>query len=211
MAAEPDKPLSSPMAASTPSLPAAPLLVPPFATTLVQPVNEDLLGEIRLFQSDSMARYKFNNTWDVFLTVLGILLSIAVVVSGFVKRPEVSAILGAIVGAVVTAQKAFPFGQRASFYRLLIGQSSNLITRASQGVIGKAEAVNTLSSMRMDFAQQLPRGSSYQPGSTVDLKQGTPQTDDGQRQDPQKQTHDPASTTMHNEQLEPDLGGTPHV
>lgn len=125
-----------------------------------EPANKTLLNEICSFREDSMARYRFNNTWDVFLSIFGILLSIAVVACGFLRMPIVSAILGAFVAAVVTAQKAFPFGQRASFYRLLIGQSSNLATRASQEVIGKTEAVNTLSSMRMDFAQQLPRGSS---------------------------------------------------
>ena len=55
-----------------------------------------------------------------------------------------SAVLGAIVGAVVTAQKAFPFGQRSSFYRLLIGQTDNLMTRATQGLWNKKEVVDTL-------------------------------------------------------------------
>src|SRR5262249_41073405 len=130
--------------------------------------NTDLIGEIQNLYSDCTARYRFNNRWDVFLTVLGILLSIGVVAAGFANSPFVSAILGAIVAAVVTAQKAFPFGQRANFYRLLIGQSRNLITRASQGLLGKSDVVNTLSSLRMDFAQQLPRGSSSsQPNSSA--------------------------------------------
>lgn len=148
----------------------------------MEPVNKDLLDEIRAFREDSEGRYRFNNAWDVSLTILGILLSIAVVASGFLKRPEISAVLGAIVGAVVTAQKAFPFGQRANFYRLLIGQSSNLITRSSQGVIGKAEAVNTLSSLRMDFAQQLPRGSSTRQEGAGTPSQGTEQADGRQNQ-----------------------------
>lgn len=153
--------------------------------TSVDPVNGVLLEEIRAFRKDSEARYKFNNAWDVSLTVLGILLSIAVVAAGFSKQPEISAILGAIVGAVVTAQKAFPFGQRASFYRLLIGQSSNLITRASQRAIGKTEALNALASLRMDFAQQLPRGSSSQQAGTGAPKQDTSQADGGQGHEPQ--------------------------
>ena len=64
-----------------------------------------LLQEIAAFRADCERRYNFNNRWDIVLTVVGILLSIAVVAAGFIKRPEVSAVLGAIVGAVVTAQK----------------------------------------------------------------------------------------------------------
>jgi len=121
--------------------------------------SNGLLQEIAAFRTDCERRYNFNNRWDIVLTVVGILLSIAIVAAGFVKRPEISAVLGAIVGAVVTAQKAFPFGQRSSFYRLLVGQADNLITRTKQSLLTTKETVDLLSTLRMDFAQQLPRGS----------------------------------------------------
>jgi hypothetical protein len=135
------------------------------AGTSIEVASPELVIEITSFLTDCKARYRFNNAWDVTLTVLGILLSIAVVAAGFAKKPIISALLGAIVAAVVTAQKAFPFGQRANFYRLLIGQSQNLITRASQALIAKSDVVNVLTSLRMDFAQQLPRGSSSNPSN----------------------------------------------
>jgi hypothetical protein len=143
--------------------------MPPPAVAVFEPTPPDLIAEIRSFEQDSCVRYKFNNRWDIVLSVLGILLSIAIVAAGFLNRPWVSAILGAIVGAVVTAQKAFPFGSRAAFYRILIGQARNLHTRASQKVMDKNAVVNTLSSLRMDFAQQLPRGSSAQSSDTPPL------------------------------------------
>ena len=149
-----------------PTVALGPTQVPPLpvATTssTLEPINSDLMTEIKGFEADSLARYKFNNRWDIVLSVLGIVLSITVVAAGFLKNPEVSAVLGAVVGAVVTAQKAFPFGQRAAFYRLLIGQAGNLSTRASQGSVSKSTVIDTLSALRMDFAQQLPRGSSSQ-------------------------------------------------
>lgn len=128
-----------------------------------EPPSELLLREIEAFAKDCQKRYNFNNRWDIVLSVLGILLSIAVVGAGFWGKASVSAVLGAIVGAVLTAQKAFPFGQRATFYRLLIGQSANLITRANEGLLDKKHTVDTLTSLRMDFAQQLPRGSNAEP------------------------------------------------
>jgi len=134
--------------------------------------SNGLLQEIAAFRTDCERRYNFNNRWDIVLTVVGILLSIAVVVAGFVKRPEISAVLGAIVGAVVTAQKAFPFGQRSSFYRLLVGQADNLITRTKQNLLTTKEAVDLLSTLRMDFAQQLPRGSGSRSEDSPAAPQG---------------------------------------
>jgi hypothetical protein len=122
--------------------------------------NDGLLAEVQGFRKDCEHRYRFNNAWDVSLSVMGLLLSIAVVAAGFLKRPEVSAILGAVVAAALSAQKAFPFGQRVMFYRLLVGQTDNLVTRLRSGLISQKDAVELLASLRMDFAQQLPRGSS---------------------------------------------------
>lgn len=137
-----------------------PVSASPSPTPTSQPIGQPLLTEITDFRKDCHRRYLFNNRWDIALTLLGILLSIAVVAAGFFKSAEVSAILGAVVGAVITAQKAFPFGQRASFYRLLLGQTDNLSTRATEGLWNRKEVVDTLGTLRMDYAQQLPRGSS---------------------------------------------------
>lgn len=144
-----------------------------------------LLAEVESFRGDCQHRYRFNNGWDVSLSVLGLLLSIAVVGAGFLRSPEVSAILGAIVAAALSAQKAFPFGQRVMFYRLLVGQSENLLTRLRAGLISEKDGVDLLASLRMDFAQQLPRGSSTgdrQPGKTGNDAAGASQETEGQTQ-----------------------------
>ena len=120
----------------------------------------DLIAETEQFRLNCQKRYRFNNGWDVTLSIAGLLLSIAIVAAGFLKRPEVSAILGAVVAAVLSAQKAFPFGQRVMFYRVLSGQAENLLTRVRQGLLTTSQAVDQLSNLRTDFAQQLPRGSS---------------------------------------------------
>jgi hypothetical protein len=131
--------------------------------------DTDLLSEIEAFRADCLARYVFNNRWDSLLATLGIAMSIAVVGAGFSRRPEVSAVLGAVVGALVTAQRAFPFGQRASFYRLLIGQSENLATRVRSNLLTTHQTVDALSALRMDFAQELPRGT----GTAQNIAQST--------------------------------------
>lgn len=145
--------------------------------------NMPLIAEVESFRNDCRHRYRFNNAWDVSLSVVGLLLSIAVVAAGFWRRPEVSAILGAVVAAVFSAQKAFPFGQRVMFYRLLMGQSENLSTRLRSGLISQKDAVDLLASLRMDFAQQLPRGSSA--GDRVQAKNPPDGADTAQENDQQ--------------------------
>lgn len=155
----------NPIPAPVPAPP--PALGPLQSPAVFEPAPQDLIAEIGSFERDCCVRYKFNNRWDIVLSVLGLMLSIAIVGAGFLNMPWVSAVLGALVGSVVTAQKAFPFGSRAAFYRILIGQARNLLTTASQKIIDKRAVISTLSSLRMDFAQQLPRGSSAQSSDTL--------------------------------------------
>lgn len=49
----------------------------PTSNTPFEPANKDLIDEIKSFLADCYKRYKFNNAWDVFLSVLGISLSIS--------------------------------------------------------------------------------------------------------------------------------------
>jgi len=134
-----------------------------------------LCDEIRQFHDDCSKRYAFNSRWDNVLNVTGILLSVGIVASGIYQRGAISAILGAFVAAIVSAQKAFPFGQRTSFYRILMGQSSNLETDVAQGLVSKQDAVTILKSLRLDFAQQLPRGSTFNSADSSESKSGPKQ------------------------------------
>jgi hypothetical protein len=127
----------------------------------------DLATEIRVFEAQCLKRYTFNNGWDVALTAGGILLGIGVAAAGVFFMSRTSAILGAFVTAVVSAQRAFPFSQRAQFYRSLIGQASNLRTDLAHNLISEAAAATVLKSLRLDFAQQLPRGGSSTTDTTA--------------------------------------------
>src|SRR5262245_21724937 len=94
-----------------------------------------LIAEVEAFKEDCAHRYKFNSRWDNVLTVFGIMLSVAIAAAGTFNEVKTATILGALVSAVVTAQRAFPFGQRAMFYRVLIGQSANLLSDLRAGLI----------------------------------------------------------------------------
>jgi hypothetical protein len=129
----------------------------PLETT---PISKMLLEEICDFLADCKRRYKFNNNWDNTLNVLGILTSVAIVAAGVFDNGKLSAILGGFVAALVTAQRAFPFGQRTIFYRNLIGQTQNLTSQCRFGTVEQSKAIQMLNNLRLDFAQQLPRGTT---------------------------------------------------
>ena len=135
--------------------------IPPPVTPTRTPVPESLIKEIDDFCSDCKKRYKFNSDWDNLLNAAGILLSVAIIACGVYKWSEGAAMLGGLVAAIVTTQRAFPFNQRASFYRLLIGQTQNLSMSAKCGLISMEEVVPIMKTLRLDFAQQLPRGNSF--------------------------------------------------
>lgn len=137
-----------------------------------QHVPEDLIAEIEIFRVLCHQRYKFNSLWDNVLNVLGICISLGIVACGVYKRSEYAAILGGLVAAIVSAQRAFPFNQRWQFYRVLESESSNLLTEAKNGILGLDQTVAALKAMRLDFAQQIPRGSSFR--STADGGNGKP-------------------------------------
>ena len=122
--------------------------------------SDPILTELRDFRAQCETRYTFNNRWDVFLTVGGIAVGVGVVAAGANEASKTSTILVAIVTAILSAQRAFPFGQRAQFYRALIGQAANLQTDVANNLTTAAVAATTLKSLRLDFAQQLPRGST---------------------------------------------------
>jgi hypothetical protein len=131
-------------------------------------VSRSLVQEIEAFKADCENRYRFNSRWDNMLNVAGVLLSVGIIAAGTWKQSEIATVLGGLVGSIVTAQRAFPFGQRAQFYRAVIGQTSNLLTEIRAGLLPMSEAVSTLKTLRLDYAQQLPRGSSFRIGGSSD-------------------------------------------
>jgi hypothetical protein len=118
-----------------------------------------VLDELAFFAEQCEAQYRFNNKWDVILTIGGVLAGVLVVAAGAYQASRLAGILGAVLTAFVSAQRAFPFGQRAQFYRALIGQASNLQTDIVAKLTTTAAAACSLKSLRRDFAPQLLPGS----------------------------------------------------
>jgi hypothetical protein len=134
--------------------------VPP-ARIAVASIPDGLMKEIQEFRADCQSRYRFNSNWDNVLNVTGIATSLMIVACGVYKWSNVAAILGGGMTAIVSLQRAFPFTQRWQFYRLLRSQTENLLTEAKNGTVAPDQAITILKALRLDFAQQIPRGSSF--------------------------------------------------
>ena len=132
---------------------------PPEATPVSFGVLRD---EIAAFKSDCESRYRFNSYWDNAMNLAGLALSVGIIAAGAFGANKTSTILGGAVAAIITAQRAFPFGQRAYFYRVLIGETANLLTDIQVAEITLDGAASALKSLRLDYAQQLPRGTGIQ-------------------------------------------------
>lgn len=143
----------------------APTPAPIAAVAPQSPIPQDLIQEIEEFRKCCHSRYRFNSFWDNMLNLLSMSVALGIIACGVYKAAEYAALLGGVMTALVSAQRAFPFNQRWQFYRLLNGQAENLLTDARQGVVTLAQTVTALKTMRLDFAQQIPRGATVQHGN----------------------------------------------
>jgi hypothetical protein len=137
----------------------------PPAVSASSAIPQGLVQEIEDFRSLCLSRYRFNSRMDNVLNLLGIAVSLLVVAAGVYGWNNMAAILGGLITAVVSAQRAFPFAQRWQFYRLLDSQAENLYMEAKAGVVTVQQIIDTMKAMRLDFAQQIPRGSSFRSDS----------------------------------------------
>jgi len=123
-------------------------------------VGEELIAEVTTFRQLCEKSYRFNVRWDTTLNVTGVLLSIAIVAAGVSKLAGISAILGAVVTAIITLQRAFPFGERLTFYRVLTGKAENLEMELKEGLLGKKAGATQLAELRLEWSERHPKGAS---------------------------------------------------
>lgn len=139
----------------------------------LSPIPQGLIKEIDDFRELCNQRYRFNSRWDNVLNVVGIAVSIGIIACGIYKWNDYAALLGGVMTAIISAQRAFPFNQRWQFYRTLDSQAENLLTEARNSVLTLEQAITTMKAMRLDFAQQIPRGSSFRSDGGDNDRVGT--------------------------------------
>jgi hypothetical protein len=126
------------------------------------PIPQGFIVEVEEFQKLCDERYHFNSRWDNILNGLGVIVSLGIVAAGIYDLSKYAALLGGLITAIVSAQRAFPFSQRWQFYRSLNSQAENLLTDVKNSNITLDKAIATMKTMRLDFAQQIPAWFQFQ-------------------------------------------------
>jgi hypothetical protein len=160
-AVEPPGETAAGATAAAPVTTIPPLIPPPRPGAPRLPVPGSLIQQIETFTEVCQRREVFNRRWDNLLNIGGILLSVVIIAAGVYEWGKAAAILGGLVAAIVTAQRAFPFNQRYMFYRNLVGQAQMLLVHARCDAISLDSTLEAYAKLQLDFAQQLPRGSTF--------------------------------------------------
>jgi hypothetical protein len=126
---------------------------------------EALQHEIESFLVPLRRRHITTFRGNAALIIIGLALSARVTIAGILDYGLIAAILGVAIGYVIGVQNAFPIGEKAEFYRLLIAEGDNLINELKFEVKTEAQflnRVNKFQKLRMYGAENLPRGQGMQ-------------------------------------------------
>lgn len=125
----------------------------------------DLQDDIEKFLVPLRKRHLSTFRGSAALIVIGLVLSAAVTIAGILDEGLLAAILGVTIGFVIGVQNAFPIGDKAEFYRLLIVEGENLIGDLKYEVKTEKEFLsvnNRFQKLRKHSAEDLPRGQGMQ-------------------------------------------------
>jgi hypothetical protein len=124
-----------------------------------------LQQEIEAFLVPLRRRHVMTFRGNAALIIVGLALSAGVTIASILDYGLIAAILGVAIGYVIGVQNAFPIGEKAEFYRLLIAEGDNPINELKFEVKTDAEfldRVDKFKKLRMYGAENLPRGQGMQ-------------------------------------------------
>ena len=129
--------------------------------TQLEQKKQKLTGEIREFVVTYQKRHRGNFHLNWILIVVGLLLSAGVTIFGMLNQGVVAAVLGVCIGLLIGMQNAFPLGEKAEFYRLMVVEGQNLISILDYEVNTDkdfASIEKQFRKLRSHAASDLPKG-----------------------------------------------------
>ena len=129
-----------------------------------------LVKEIQELGEKQEKKRRVNARMYYLLVLLGFGLSIGAVVLGFLEEGQTSAILVMLIAVPAGLERAFKFGEKRDFHRILVSECHNLRIALNfsvdteeklQMIVGKFQSVMATS------AKSLPRGQGMQAVKTL--------------------------------------------
>ncbi len=120
-----------------------------------------LREEIEQFHALFQLRHRQNYHLNWVLILVGLLLSAGVTIAGMLNYGVIAAIMGVGIGLLIGIQNAFPFSEKADFYRLVMSESWNLKTTLEYKVETNRQftiVLNKFMKLRDHAAASLPKG-----------------------------------------------------
>lgn len=130
-----------------------------------QEKKDELQRIIEEFVQTYLRRHKYNYLGNWIIVLIGLLLAGAVTVAGIYDKGTIAAVLGVCTAIAIGAQKAFPIGERAEFYRLVVAEGRNLTDDLKFRVKTEPEfqtLLNKWQKLRTHAAASLPRGKEME-------------------------------------------------
>lgn len=125
-----------------------------------------LKAKVEAFSSKHERLRLINNCLNVATVLLGILLAVGSAWEGFMYNdPHWAAFLGVLLGALITYDKAFPHGEKAEFYQIIVAESKSLLDDLEFRVDTYRKFNNALKrfqTLRKYAAEKLPRGKGME-------------------------------------------------
>ena len=123
--------------------------------------KQQLINEINQFVGIYQKRHSGNFHLNWILIVIGLLLSAGVTIAGMLNQGLIAAVLGICIGFLISLQNAFPLGEKAEFYRLMVTEGQNLISMLNYEVDTTKEFEDSqrrFRKLRSHAATSLPKG-----------------------------------------------------
>ncbi len=130
-------------------------------TDKLEQKKQKLTGEIHDFVTIYQNRHRGNFHLNWILIVVSLLLSAGVTIFGMLNQGMVAAVLGVCIGFLIGMQNAFPLGEKAEFYRLMVVEGQNLISMLDYEVNTDkdfASIEKQFRKLRSHAASDLPKG-----------------------------------------------------
>ncbi len=129
----------------------------------IQQEREDQLREeVAAFARDLRRQWRRASRINSAVVALGLLASFGITFLGLGGAGELAALLGAFVAMLIGFDRAFAYGEKADFYRILLADGENLLTALRLDVhadMDFEEVVRRFLVLRKYAAEKLPRGT----------------------------------------------------
>ncbi len=145
-------------------------------TNILPDRKAQLIEEVAAFVRYTQQQERRAARANRIIVVLGLVCSFGVTFLGLGGAGELAALLGAFIAMLIGLDRAFAYGERADFYRILVADGQNLLTDLRLSVDTEAtfeEAKRKFLVLRKYGAEKLPRGKGMEAVRSMSQELGT--------------------------------------